>query len=235
MHHLQVSGSQQQAPDGRRVRIQLVEDDLFVHRNPDGLALHQILKKLFDVRFSGAQQFPDQPVAAGVCPVDIQFLLIQESCDGPWIIHVRHRAESKPVVPSLYIQLVFLRKALFVQRMKDFFFSKAETVRVFSGSCGYDHQIVQVGKDGFLADTGNPGHDASLQRWVGFEGVVEHCPGKTNQIIPVTVDISFLQRGIIFVQKDQHFLTVDLHQKAGQELHGKRSVCVRHFLANFVQ
>ena len=77
-----------------------------------------------DFRFPGAQQFSNQPVAAGVCPVYLQFLLIQEICNRPGIINVCYRAEGKSVIPSFYILPVLLCKPLILQRLEDFFLRK---------------------------------------------------------------------------------------------------------------
>ena len=128
MDSFQISRRQQQAPYRVRIRIQLIIDDLLIHRHRHIPTLQQNLKLTLDLRLSRTKELPDQAIAAGVCPISIKLSRVQVIRYGPGIVNVCHRAECETIIPALHLLPVVFSEPLFLQGFEHLLFPEAEAV-----------------------------------------------------------------------------------------------------------
>ena len=152
---------------------------------------------------------------------------VQEIQDRPGIVDIWAVPKGKPVIPFFYAFLL-PPKPLGVQSGKYLLLRETKGGGVFLRGSGHYFQVVQVRKDGLLADAGDACHDRPFQPGVCLEGGIEHRAGKGRHLIPVAVYIGFLHRGVVFVQEDDYFFPAAAGQHFGQTEEGEGSVHVVH-------
>ncbi len=88
---------------------------------------------------------------------------------------------------------------------------KTEGIGIFIESCRDHFQIVQIGKDAFLTDACNAGHDRPVQIRICLEGCVKQISHKRYDFLPISVNVGLLHWRVVFIQQNNDFPAIIFH------------------------
>ena len=119
--------------------------------------------------------------------------------------------------------------------MKDFFFCKPKRAAVLFRCCCYNFKIIQIGKDRFFTDSCYSCQQSPFHIGIRFECGIEQASDKRCKILPIPMNIRFLQRSIILIQKNNHLFSVIAAQIIGQIIDSYCCRIIRHIFFNGIK
>ena len=194
-----------------------------------GLALHQQLQTLHNIRCCRSQHLTDDVVASGGLPKCFGTAVVVEvSNDRPGIKNLGI-TEAVPIIPIAEL-LILIRCAVVFRHLTHFVRGETKILTITFIQDGVDFQVVQAAEDTLLCNTQDAGQEAIAQMRIVLQTAGKQIAHKSNDSIIETVHMSLLDGSIVFVNDDDGGNIMVLMKQQRQCPQGHLII---HFISSF--